>query len=298
MKTCACGCGEQLPKESFSSYINGHQKGDLVLTYDVFQKYRSYIEKVFNKRVIEHHKPSVNKTITSRCWTTKPSRGGIRTHTDRYISFSIALDRTMYRARAHILSAMIFIGEPKPGELVCHYCDRKLCCNPEHLYIGTFEDNRRDYCNRRGKETNNGHLSRHQVNTILYYIDLGEHTQDEIAFQMGCSRSTVSYLSQGLKVLTTDGSEVLGNKFIPLPFTDAKKIKRIRDMISIGIEIESSFEKRGYGSYKNVLKDFNINRKDAHICRLLAKTEINRKYYKYGVAQILRWIKSGKDLGK
>jgi hypothetical protein len=34
---------------------------------------------------------------------------------------------------------------PIPPEMFClHKCDVKLCCNPEHLYIGTRLDNARD----------------------------------------------------------------------------------------------------------------------------------------------------------
>lgn len=50
--------------------------------------------------------------------------------------------------RAHRLSAMIHFGEFDNSLLVCHVCDNKICVRPDHLFLGTHQDNMRDMSNK------------------------------------------------------------------------------------------------------------------------------------------------------
>ena len=52
------------------------------------------------------------------------------------------------RKKAHHAAYEVFKGPIPSGSHLCHHCDNKLCCNPEHLYVGNQSTNMRDMYNR------------------------------------------------------------------------------------------------------------------------------------------------------
>lgn len=47
--------------------------------------------------------------------------------------------------RVHRLAYFLWKGPlPDDGRVVCHECDVKHCCNPDHLFIGTEKENMQD----------------------------------------------------------------------------------------------------------------------------------------------------------
>ena len=94
--------------------------------------------------------------------------------------------------KAHRVAYTLTKGEIPDGLIVRHTCDNRLCCNPDHLILGTHADNMTDMTerNRQAKGEQNGRckLTAKQVMEI-YNLPL---PQDEIAKLYNIDQSVVS----------------------------------------------------------------------------------------------------------
>lgn len=74
----------------------------------------------------------------------------------------------------HRASWMVHKGGIPEGIFVCHSCDYRKCINPEHLFLGTPNDNIQDMSNKgRDKFDINAKLTAEQVIEIRRLCDKG-----------------------------------------------------------------------------------------------------------------------------
>jgi hypothetical protein len=108
--------------------------------------------------------------------------------------------RGIVRACTHVLSYQHFRGEIQQGMLVCHTCDFRPCCNPEHLFTGTYLDNQADMAEKDrvafGAKHYRAKLTEADVIEI-YRLGRTGMLHREIAKQFGVSRSRVGTILNG-----------------------------------------------------------------------------------------------------
>lgn len=114
---------------------------------------RPPLSKTFWEKVDENG--SIHPRLGTRCWLWTGGRSG-----DGYG----AVRAFGSMQGAHRVAWVLANDEEIPaGMWVLHHCDNPICCNPEHLYLGTVVENSED-CNER-KRRNPARGERHGTYT-------------------------------------------------------------------------------------------------------------------------------------
>jgi hypothetical protein len=87
--------------------------------------------------------------------------------------------------QAHRFAWIITNGPIPDGLWVLHKCDVKICVNPEHLFLGTHEDNMADMVQKGRQKKGPG--SSHGSGSFLP-VNLGRYPSEEIRAKMRVSQ--------------------------------------------------------------------------------------------------------------
>lgn len=170
MQLCECGCGQPAPLAPRNWPSKGIKKGDP-------------LRFIANHRVVtplaDRFWARVEKTDGCWLWT------GSRDHA--------GYGRLQRGARgegvvkAHRLSYELHHGPIPDGMFVCHRCDNPQCVNPDHLFLGTNQDNLDD---AKAKHRMPGRPLAVDADALIAFIDSGG-TYRAASERFGVSRSTV-----------------------------------------------------------------------------------------------------------
>jgi transposase len=145
---------------------------------------------------------------------------------------------------AHRVAYELFVGAIPEGRIVCHRCDNPGCVNPEHLFVGTYQENMADM-KRKGRARV---LSETQVKEVLADLESGM-LQTEVAAKFGVARSTIQNVVYAAREGDYGGVE---------PAKNIKKYVRLSDANII--EIVCLLHK-GEMPILDIAEKYNVDRK-------------------------------------
>lgn len=132
---------------------------------------------------VDKHGP-IHPTLGTRCWLWKGHKlkGGYG---------------KLGRAMTHRLSYELNVGTIPFGISVLHKCDVRHCANPNHLFLGTQQDNLKDMRNKdrqvRGEDQGLSKLTEDQVRIIRqrYRRYSHQHGTGALAREFGVAHVTI-----------------------------------------------------------------------------------------------------------
>ena len=100
------------------------------------------------------------------------------------------------RTRAHREIFQRLVGSIPKGKFLCHKCDIRSCVNPNHMFIGSHQDNMNDMVNKKrslfGSKHHNSKLTEHDVHLIKHFYALDPYSS--IAARFGVSESLIKQI--------------------------------------------------------------------------------------------------------
>ena len=140
---------------------------------------------VMTKGPWEYFVRKVRIDTPDKCWEWMGSCG-----TPGYGNWALGKKQAAHRA-----TFKLFNGEPK--EMVLHRCGNRRCCNPDHLYDGTHNDNRRDAEQHGTAPLGSRHGQSKLTEKQVLAIRRDTRMRKEIAADYGVSPAAITHIRRG-----------------------------------------------------------------------------------------------------
>lgn len=136
----------------------------------------------------------VDKSDVDGCWLW----AGHQDSSTGYGTFRLG---STYAKRAHRVAYELANGPIQKGKLVCHTCDNRMCVRPDHLFLGTIQDNLRDMKDKnrqaRGGMLGRSSLTETDIIEIRRLHRTTPKSTKELGRQFGVSRQTICDIVMG-----------------------------------------------------------------------------------------------------
>lgn len=93
--------------------------------------------------------------------------------------------------RAHVFSFELHYGPKQEDLWVLHRCDNRKCVRPDHLFLGTHEDNMADMAKKGRNRTDKVFLLKEARERLVCRYNQGGLSHSDLAAEFGISLSTV-----------------------------------------------------------------------------------------------------------
>lgn len=160
---------------------------------------------------------------------------------------------------AHRVSFELFNGPIPDGRFVCHKCDNPKCCNPDHLFAGTSEENTKDRHAKgrsaKGSGAGPAKMTEQIVSEARTRYAAGENCAS-LAREYGISKTSMNYAICGrtwkhvgvsCPTMRSEPPPVLlgeQNRFCRLSDNDIREIRRLASSGITQVAIAKQFNMR------------------------------------------------------
>jgi len=103
-----------------------------------------------------------------------------------------------YSRGAHRIAYTLLVGDIPNGLLVCHKCDNPPCCNPDHLFLGTYKTNGQDMVLKKRNFTpackGEANGKSKLTNQLIQKIRFSKLPSRQLAKELGICKSSINYV--------------------------------------------------------------------------------------------------------